>query len=33
MMDVLIGWQVLVDISNNQKKDQYPEANAEYLQR
>ncbi|XP_062302183.1 metalloreductase STEAP4-like [Osmerus eperlanus] len=25
--------KMLVDISNNQKKDQYPEANAEYLQR
>lgn len=25
--------KVLVDVSNNQKKDQYPESNAEYLQR
>lgn len=28
-----IDWKVLVDVSNNLKKNIYPEANAEYLQR
>ena len=28
-----VSEQVFVDLSNNQKKDMYPDTNAEYLQR
>ncbi|MEQ2191034.1 hypothetical protein XENOCAPTIV_018944, partial [Xenoophorus captivus] len=30
---IFIAWKVLVDVSNNLKKNMYPEANAEFLQR